>query len=234
MSTLITAGLPPVLDETNPSISLGAEYISPDGRKYRFARAGAVALVVGNVVQAPAEDTGDQAITPTATALGSTTFLTSSTMTVTANQYAGGYVTVSVTPDLGGVYKIKSHPAATAAALTFTLEEPIRTAWTTSTRLDFVANPFNGVVACPTTLTSSPVGVAVNDLAINGYGWIQTHGPCNIKNDAAGALTVGVAVMTSSSVAGNVRLQTAGNQIIGTAMTGVASGENGLFFINLG
>lgn len=234
MATLITAGLPPVLDETNPSISLGAQYVAPDGRKYRFARAGAVALVVGNVVQAPAEDTADQDITPTATAVGATQFTTSSTMTVTANQYAGGYVSVSVTPDLGGVYKIKSHPAATAAALTFTLEEPIRTAWTTSTRLDFVANPFNGVVVCPTTRTSTPVGVAVNDLAINGYGWIQTFGPCNIRNDAAGALTVGVTVMPSSSVAGNVRLATAGNPVIGTAMTGVAASENGLIFVHLG
>lgn len=233
MSTILSAGLPPVLDETGPSISLGARYVAPDGRAYRFARAGAVALVAGNLLQNAAEDTGDQDINPGAVAIGATSFATTTTMTVTANQYAGGYVTVSVTPNLGDTYRIKSHAAYTAAAATFILEEPIRVAWTTSTRVDFVANPYAAVIVCPTTRTGTPIGVAVNDLAINSYGWIQTEGPCNIRNDAAGALTVGVQVMPSSSVGGNVRLGTAGNPVIGTAITGVAASENGLFFINI-
>ena len=232
--TLITAGLPAALTEANPTISLGALYVAPDGiRKYRYVLAGASALVVGNVVQAAAEDTGDQAITPTAAAIGATQIVTSSTMTVTANQYAGGYVTVTVTPGLGNTYRIKSHAAYTSAAATFELEEPIQVALTTTSRLDFVPNPFNGVVACPTTRTSAVVGVAVNDITAAQYGWVQVAGPCNVLNDAAGALTVGVSVMPSTSVTGAVRLQTAGNPILGDALTGIASAENGLVYLRL-
>lgn len=233
MSVNLTAGLPPVLDEANPSISLGAEYVAPDGRKYRYARAGASALTAGNVLQAPAEDTADQNIAGTTTAVGATS-ITTAAMTVTANQYAGGYVTVTVTPGLATTYRIKSHAAYTAAAATFELESPILVALTSTSRLDFVPNLFNGVIACPTTRSSAVVGVAVNDISISQYGWIQTWGPCNVLNDAAGALTVGVSVMPSTSVTGAVRLQTAGNPILGEAATGIASGENGLIYLRLG
>jgi len=232
MPTNLTAGLPPVLDEANPSINLGAEYKAPDGRRYRYARAGSSALTVGNLLQSAAEDTADQNIAGTTTAVGATSITTAS-MTVTANQYAGGYVTVTVTPGLGTTYRIKSHAAYTSAAATFELESPILVALTSTSRLDFVPNPYNGVIAAPTTLTSSVAGVAVNDLTSSQYGWIQVGGPCNMLNDAAGALSVGVAVMSSSSVTGAVRLQTAGNGILGTAMTGIASGENGLVHLNL-
>ena len=233
METVLSAGLPSALDESTPSITLGALYVAPDGiRKYRYARAGAAALAVGALLQAPAEDTADQNIAGTTTAVGATSITTAS-MTVTANQYAGGYVTVTVTPGLATTYRIKSHAAYTAAAATFNLEEPIRVALTSTSRLDFVPNPYNGVIAVPTTLTSGVVGFAVNDLAINGYGWIQVAGPGPITNDAAGALTVGVAVMSSSSVAGSVRLQTAGNAIVARALTGIASGEVGLGYISL-
>lgn len=230
----ITAGLPPVLDEANPSINLGARYVAPDGiRAYRYVRAGSSALTAGNLLQAPAEDTGDQNIAAVAAAVGATS-ITTAAMTVTVNQYAGGWVTVTVTPGLATTYRIKSHAAYTAVAATFDLMEPIQVALTATSRLDFVPNPYNGVVAAPTTATSSLVGVAVNDITASQYGWAQCLGPANLLNDAAGALTVGVAVMRSSSVTGAVRLQTAGNPIVGDAMTGIASGENGLVFIRLG
>ena len=233
METVLSAGLPEVLDESNPSINLGALYVAPDGiRKYRYARAGAVALTVGTLLQAPAEDTADQNIAGTTTAVGATSITTAS-MTVTANQYTGGYVTVTVTPGLATTYRIKGHAAYTGAAATFNLEEPIRVALNSTSRLDFIPNPYNGVIVAPTGLSSGVVGFAANDLAINGYGWIQVAGPGPITNDAAGALTVGVAVMSSSSVAGSVRLQTAGNAIVARALTGIASGEVGLAYISL-
>lgn len=228
MTGNLTAGLPPVLDEANPSISLGASYVTPDGfRKFRYVKAGSSALTAGLTVQAPAEDTADQNIAATAAAVGDTS-ITTAAMTVTANQYAGGFVVVTVTPGLANTYKIKSHAAYTAAAATFVLESPILVALTTSSRLDFIPNPYNGVIATPTTRSSSVVGVAVNDITASQYGWVQTWGPCPVTNDAAGALTVGVTVMPSSSVTGAVRLATAGNPVVGQAMTGIASGETGM------
>ena len=234
MATNITAGLPPVLDEANPSITLGAEYTAPDGiRKYRYARAGSLALVTGNLLQGPTEDTVDQAIAFNAAAIGATSIVSTTTMTVTANQYAGGYVVVTTAPDLGGSYRIKSHAAFTGAVATFELEAPLQVAWTTATRADFVANPYNGVLVAVTTLTSSIVGVAVNDLTASQYGWIQVAGPGPVLNDAAGALTVGNALMPSSSVGGAVRLATAGNRVVAQAMSGIAASVVGLADITI-
>lgn len=226
-------GMPYAVDTSTPEHNLGDVIFGNDGSKYVFAKAGASALVAGSLLQAPAEDTGDQGIAAVAAAVGDTSITTGS-MTVTKNQYAGGYVIVTVTPGLATKYRIASHEAYTAAAATFKLEEPLQVALTASSRLDFVPNPFNGVVAAPTTLTSGVVGVAVNDITAAQYGWIQVAGLCPVTNDAAGALTVGVALMPSTSVAGSVRLATAGNTIVGRAMTGIASGEVGMAYINLG
>lgn len=232
MSDNITAGIPAILDETNPSGSLGMTYTSPDGRRYRYARAGGVALTVGNVLQAAAETTAHENLAFTAATLGSTTVTTTSTVTVTANQYAGGYISVGVTPDLGAVYKIKSHPAATAGTLALTLEEGIRTAWTTATRADLVANPYAAVIVAPTTPTGLLVGVAVNDLAINGYGWIQVQGPCNVLADSAG-VSVASEVSLSNATTGAVETYVSGQQVIGRALSGISASENGLIYLDL-
>lgn len=232
-STNASSGFPYATDDSTPQASLGQVIFGDDNRKFIYAKAGASALVAGSLYQSAAEDTSDQNIAATATAVGSFT-LTTAAMTVTKNQYQGGYVGVTVTPGLATYYRIASHDAYTAAAATFTLEDPIQVALTTTTRLDFIPNPYNGVVIAPTTASSSLAGVAVNDVTAGNYGWLQIAGPCPCLNDAAGALTVGVAVMRSSSVAGAVRLQTAGNQIVGEAMTGIAASEVGFVNLRLG
>lgn len=232
MADNITAGIPALLDESNPSASLGMTYTTPDGRVYRYARAGAAALTVGNVVQAPAEVTADENLAFAATAAGATSVTSTTTVTVTANQYAGGYLTVTVTPDLGQTYKILSHPAAVGATVTFKLDRGLAVAWTTATRADAVPNPYGGVIVCATTPNGVPVGVAANDLAINGYGWIQTRGPCNVVADAAG-VTVGNQVSCSNATAGTVEAYVSGQQIIGRAMTGITASQNGLIYLQI-
>ena len=102
--------------------NLGGLATTGDGRYFRFVTAGAVALVPGKLQQAPAEVTGDQNLTAVAAAIGDLTIATTSTVTVTANQYAGGWAVISVTPGQGYQYKIASHPAATAGTLSLTLE----------------------------------------------------------------------------------------------------------------
>lgn len=234
------AGIPITANDENPSQALGQMIYGNDGRKFVYAKAGASALVRGQVVQSAAEDTGDQNIAAATAVSGASGYnsagqftLVTAAMTVTKNQYAGGYVAVSVTPGLATYYRIASHQAFSAAAATFLLEDEIQVTLTTSSRLDFIPNPYNGVVVNPTTATSSIAGVAVSALTAGYYGWLQVAGPCPVTNDAAGALTVGVAVMASSSVAGSVRLQTAGNKILGQAMTGIAASEVGMVNLSI-
>ncbi len=232
MATNLQAGLPETLDETNPSARLGMEFERPDGRRYRYIKAGGTPLVVGNVLQAAAEVTGNENLAFAATAAGSTQVTTTTTVTVTANQYAGGYLTVTVTPDLGQSYRIKSHPAATGGTLVVTLETPLAVAWTTATRADMVRSPWDAVIVAATTPTGAPIGVAANDIAAGGYGWAQTWGPCNVVADAAG-VTVGAEVSCSNATAGNVEAYVSGQQVIGRALTGISASENGMIFLRI-
>lgn len=233
-------GLPITANEENPSEALGQLILADDGRKFVYAKAGGSALVRGQVVQSAAEDTGDQNIAAATAVAGDAGYNTAgqykivtASMTVTANQYAGGYVCVTVTPGLATYYRIASHAAFTAAAATFLLEDQLQVTLTTSSRLDFIPNPFNGVIVNPTTASSSVAGVVVSPISASQYGWLQVAGPCPVTNDAAGALTVGVGVMASSSVAGSVRLQVAGQKILGQAMSGIAASEVGMVFLNI-
>lgn len=231
----VFAGLPYNADDATQQHTLGTRMVSSDGRAFRYALVGSgAALVVGNLLQSAAEDTADQNISPTAAAIGDTQIVTSDTMTVTANQYAGGYVTVTVTPGLGQTFRIKSHAAYTAAAATFILEDPIQVALTTTSRLDFYPNLYNGVIQNPASRTGAVVGVAVNDISASRYGWIQTWGPCNVLSN--GALTVGSVVVRADN-AGAVEVGANGTTEafapVGHAITGVASGENGLVYLQI-
>lgn len=227
-------GLPFVNNDVNPLYNPGQVIYGNDDSKYVYVLAGASNITSGQLLQSAAQDTGDQNITPAATAVGATTLVTSTTMTVTANQYAGGYVVVTVTPGIGYRYRILRHAAFTAAAATFYLEDPIQVALTSSSRVDFVANPFSNVIPAPTTPSNSLVGVACGNITLGQYGWACVRGLAPIVNDAAGALTVGTTIMASTSVAGSVRAATGAVPQVGTVATGVAASESGLAFISLG
>lgn len=212
--------------------SLGARLVTDDGREFRYAQAGAVALVAGKLQQSPAEATGDQNLAVAAAAIGATTVTTTSTVTVAANYYAGGWMMVTVTPGQGQQYKIKSHPAATSAAVTLTLEDPIvTTALTTGSRIDLVVNPYKLVVVNPTTATSMPIGVAVYPIAINEYGWLQVKGPSCVLAD--GTVTVGTSLVASNGAAGAVEALTGVQAIVGIAQTGIATTEYGSVYLTL-
>lgn len=220
-------------NDANPTHDLGAVMAADANRRFVYVLNGAVAMVRGSMYQSRAEDTGEQDVTPAATAINATSLTTTSTMTVTANQYAGGFIVVSVTPGIGQVFKIKSHAAYTAAAATFQLEDPVRVALTTTSRIDFLPNPYTGVVITPATLTGTPLGVAVNTVSANQYGWLQTWGPAPVIADAGGAITVDDALSTSNATSGTVEVGVAGQPNIGYAMSGIASGETGLAFLRI-
>lgn len=225
-------GNPFITNDVDPSHDLGAVMGADGNRRFVYVRNGIVATTRGSMYQAPAEDTGDQDINPGVVALGATTFTTTTTMTVTANQYAGGWIVVSVTPGLGQVLKIKSHPAATAVALAVTLEDPLQVAFTAATRIDFVPSPYGAVVIQPATPTGCPVGVAVNAISANRYGWLQTWGPAPVLMDA-GTLTVDDAISTSNATIGAIEVGVAGQPNIGYALTGIAANEVGLAFLRI-
>jgi len=199
---------------------------------FRYVKAGASNLVVGNLLQAPVIDTQfDDMAVPAAVAsgfdaVGSGVVITNGTTAVSAGDFKGGTLTVSVTPGLCEEYTIiDNSAAANGAALTVYLDRKIRTAWTTSTKVT-LRNVYNGVIQAPTTLTGAIVGVAIYAIPAGQYGWIQTKGICGALSDnSSGA--VGSDVSNSAATAGAVGVMVAGTgrAVVGQTTRALSSGK---------
>lgn len=215
---------------------LGQLAYTSDGRGFRYCKVGGTALVPGKLYQNAAEDTTNmEDLTVSTTSAGATTVTTTTTVTLTANQVAGGYLVVtSATTGAGQISRIKSHPAATTAAVTFTLEDPLKIATTGTVKIDVLPNPYDGVVVAPTSATGMPVGVAVHAVAASSYGWLQTHGiaPCL----AQGTVTVGDVVIPANTTTTGTVVAEGANTIdaeVGIAPTGIATTEYGMIFLTI-
>lgn len=214
--------------------NLGEVVFANDGRAFRYCKAGATALVAGQLQQSQAQDADTQDLTAVAASVGDTAIASTTTVTVTANEYAEGFILVTVTPGVGRQYKIKGHIAYTTAAPTFNLFEEVKVALTTTSRLDALANPYAAVVVAPTTYTAPAVGAAVHPIAIDEFGWLQVLGIANVLAD--GALVIGEPVIRSNGVAGAVEPTTTTFTIqgfAGYAQTAVSTTEYGAVNLKL-
>lgn len=216
--------------------NIGEYMITNDGRGYRYSKAGGTALVVGRIQQAKAEDTSnEQELAITNPTLGDLTVTTTSTVTLAANLLAGGFLLISEgTLGTGELYQIKSHPAASAAVVTFTLDEPIRTTVTGTAKVDVKVNPYSAVIVAPTTQTSAIVGAAQYAIAASEFGWLQTRGVCGIL--AQGTCVVGDGLVpANTTTAGTVvtRADASLEASIGYALHGAASTDFCLSFLTI-
>ena len=202
-----------------------------NGKLFRFAKAGAVALVKGNLLQAAAQDTTyENMAIGTAGAVGDMYLqVTNGTATITSEQFAGGTINVYTagTVAIGDEYTIKriTGTLTTGGALKVYLDRPLRYAYTTSAKVNMKRSPWSGVIQAPaTTQTEMAVGVAVYEIPANEYGWVQTHGVCSVLSDGS-TFAVGSDVGTPSGTAGCVTVFAAGttHQRVGVVRQAAAS-----------
>jgi hypothetical protein len=199
--------------------ALGQKGEDKFGRKFRYVKAGAVALVVDNVLQSPARDTQFTGLAvASAAAIGATTLaLTNGTTTTTVDQFKGGLAVVSEGTGIGQQFIISGNNVATSgAALTVTLADNVRVALDTTSKVTLQLNYYNGVIVSPTTRTGKTVGGAIFPIAANQFGWIQTGGPGSALSDATVA-AVGEALSPSTTTAGTVTKQVTLLENIGVA-----------------
>lgn len=204
---------------STPQHDLGASWETPDGRVFRYVQAGGTALVAGKLQQGSAIVANHQNIAVAAAVAIDATVVTATlgATAATANQYSNGYMIVNDVTGEGFYYTIGSHAAVSSSGvITLNLNEAIRVALTTSSEVSLIANPFSGVIINPTTPTQQPIGVAVDNTPANYYGWVQTHGVCNVLAD--GAISVGAAISPSNAVAGAVESGVIGQGVIGHAL----------------
>jgi len=192
---------------------LGEKTVSNDGRTFRYVKVGGTTLRPGDWLQSPALVANHVNLTPTAVlAVGSTEVtVTLGATAATANQYSGGYMVVELaTTGKGQTLLIKSHPSASSSGtLAVTLDDAVSVLTSGTTTVSLTLNRYNGVIQTPvTTLTGTPVGVAVFAIVNAQFGWICSRGLTGALAD--GAITVGtVASAVPSAAAGAAKVMAA-------------------------
>jgi hypothetical protein len=202
------------------------------GRRYRYVKAGATALVKGNLLQGPARDTAftDIAV-QAAAAVGDTEIKVTLGGTATvANQFDGGILPVTVTPGIGQNFTIRSHTVTAASGTaTFKINEKVLTALTTSSKVTASENSYNKVIQSPTARTGLTVGVAITAIAISEFGWIGVQGQFGVLSDVTVA-AVGEGISPSTTTAGAVTKAVTLLERIGTAyVLGVTAKEEPVY-----
>ena len=243
MAQTSLAGMPSIAGAdlfSNSSVqlnNLGVYAESADGRGFRYSKVGAVDTVPGKVYQGAAQDTTNQnpsgGLGVAAAAVGDTTVTISTSITLAADLLAGGYMSVNVTPGLGQLYRIKGNTAVTAATgCVITLEDPIRVALTTSSKVIVKTHPYSNIVVTPATETTNNVGVAHTILTAAYFGWVQTHGPASVLFTGTGAVGKAVGTLAGGTI-GSMAPAIAATPILGWHMGTGITGEYALIFLTI-
>ena len=220
---------------------LGARLVTEDGRAFRYARAGAVALGIGEIQQSAlyggssATVQTDIAVQANAAIGVDAVSVTLDTDAATLNQYAGGYFCISDATGQGQMFRIIGNLVAGAGGTCkVELDRGLSIAVTTSSKVQMMTDPYNLCVQAPvTTPTGLPLGIAPIAVDINYYCWLQTWGMCCclIKT----ALTMGTNVLLDVAAAGSLGVDDGAliNSKLGIAGLVTATTDSGLVFLTI-
>jgi len=188
---------------------LGTRYRRYCGRTFHYAKAAAVALVCGDLVQSAALGgaltTVQHDLTPAAAAAG--TYKITAAIDTTeqpANTFQDGWAAITdgdAANAMGDLYLIKSHPLS-ATNIILTLYDPLKRAITTSSKLALMANQYKSVIQAPASPTGLALGVCPTVVTASYYFWLQTWGIANVLVDSA--IAMGLDIVRGASVAGAV------------------------------
>jgi len=156
---------------------VGSIRMLADGRKFRYAKAGAGALSAGKMgVAAQIASTVMNKTCP-ATAVGTKVItLTIDSATYAEDYFTGGFFQINDAAGEGYSYPIvASSVVAAGTSIDITIEEGIKVALTTSSEYTLVHSPWMATVESATE-ENIPVGVPVVAVTAAYYYWAQTHG----------------------------------------------------------
>jgi hypothetical protein len=185
---------------------LGTVAETADGRVYRYASNGAVALAAGLANVTPAAVANNLNLSVFANAPNGQRFVvvTNGATAITQGQYDGGFLVVNDGAGVGQVFRIAGTPAIAAGAQgTVQLEEAVSTPLTSATsKVSFQPSLFGNTVVYPgTTGAFNCNGTNNVPVAAGSFYWTQTAGVASVLSD--GIITKGNgAVLTTNAVAG--------------------------------
>ena len=235
--------------QTAQAHPFGTKMITQDGREFRYGSHTAVALVAGRLCQMEVPGANfDELVIPTAQAIGAKAItVTNGATTVTANQFAGGYMNIEDDTGEGHLYPIESNDAEAAGSANFVvnLKHGLRVAITTATTVGLTKHPFKDMLIHPSPPTAMVTGVTPGANAASGFGWFQVRGPASVLGE--GTLVIARGNMPSASADGavtpwtftltegtpNVVDGTEHRAIVGWTMEVAATTEESLVFLKL-
>ncbi len=248
MSFPVTVGLnegDQLVTSTNANLrALGTKGVTPDGRVFRWALNGSVALEAGKLIQGSppnaSVDAGLAIVNATTTGVSSLTVTAAASggADVTANQYQDGYLTVDTSPGQA-MYQIASNTSGSSTSsnivVNFKNEAKIRDAMTSgTTTVGLYESPYRNTIIVPAADPSGPViGVSPTPVSSAVYFWVQTSGWSLVNADVALVANSAVQFTTGTS-AGHVAPHTTDNDnmAIGRAVT-AGAGADAYNFIQL-
>ena len=191
---------------------LGQRLECPNGLVFRYAQMGAsVAGVIAKLYQSevPGANFDALAIT-TDIAVGDIKVAFANGVTViTEDMFEGGYLCVEETDDLGEPHRIRAntaHNGISAEPVTAWLYDgdSFRTVVTVAANnvVTLVKSPYRGIIVHPSPPTAMVVGIPRVVIAVNAYGWVQTHGVASCVTE--GTLVIGQEVRPSVNADGAV------------------------------
>lgn len=199
-------------ESATQEMQVGTLGVDQKGNRYRYVKNGLAALVAGNLLQEPVEDTNFRSmVVQAAAAIGADEVsVTLGGTAVTANLFDEGYLWVESSTGIGQRFNIVSHTVqtSTTGTLTVQLDRPLKVALTTSSQVTIRKNPYRGVIQYPvTTQTGGAVGVALYAMTASYFGWIQSGGFTNVLFDTGSntANEIG-GIVPSAAVAGSVKV----------------------------
>lgn len=182
---------------------LGTLRILQDGRKFRYAKAGASNISAGKLQCAAAMVAAAINNACPIAAVGLRILnLTVGSSSFAADYFAGGYLQIN---DAGHQYEIVSSTATSSStAITVVLEDSLKVALTASKEFTLLHSPWMATVELASGSTKGvPVGVAPVDVTAAYYYWAQTGGPACCLMDGTPAIG---AMLNQGTTAGAVAI----------------------------
>lgn len=218
--------------DANLETLVGTRWDLSDGREVMLVQSGAATTIAGGKVYQNAANEANhtnRAITAFTAYSANGNVPAKVTVTlgataVTANQYAGGFLSASDGTGEGQIMRIASHPAADAsAALVVTLEEgPLTALVAADTEVSLTPATGNGVIITPaTTQTSVAVGLGIYAIAAGSYGFLLTKGIGNALADASNPV-IGDAIGASHATSGAVGAVSYAGNVLTSGVMGYA------------
>ena len=187
-------------------ITLGTKGLMPDGRVFRYSKAGE-AITAGLMCQnSIAIANHDMDLVTAAAAAGATSIVSTLGGTaVTADQYKGGTLYVNDGAGEGQTFRIATHAAVSSSGdftVPFEGKQTVKTALTSSSLCGLKANPYNGTLLYNTTPDGIPTGFSPTDVASGAYFWQQTYGDGTALVN--GTVVLGQCVVPGTTTSGSV------------------------------